>query len=194
MPPFFACPAKMSQNPWGSARPSAPPPGPLPWFCRYREDPASAERYEQPSHLVHRPIADASLCAKYPMDAPVWALIDSGCEHVLAAPGLARAVGIDLGGATRETVLGIGGDSVRFKFVDVIVRLHPPGASVDQYLEWDTEVGFGGQWKAPWSMLLGQSGFFDMFSVSMQRHVGLTVIDRPQAMDDIYGVRYLGWD
>jgi hypothetical protein len=123
------------------------------------------------------------------MDAPVWALIDSGCEHVLAAPGLARAIGLDLAGATRKVELGIGGDTVPFHFLDATVRIHPPDASVDEFVEWEAEIGFGGTWKAPWSILLGQHGFFDMFTLSMHRQVGAAVVDEYGAMDRHYGRR-----
>ena len=123
------------------------------------------------------------------MDATVWALIDSGCEHILASPGLARAIDANLGAASRKVDLGIGGDTVSFSFVDTVVRIHPPDASVDEFIEWETEVGFGGAWKAPWSILLGQSGFFDRFTISMHRQIARVVVDEYGAIDRTYGVR-----
>ena len=58
---------------------------------------------------------------------PVKALVDSGSEHILAAPWLAADSGIDLRRPKYETKLGIGGANPNVHFVDVRVQLLHPG-------------------------------------------------------------------
>lgn len=59
--------------------------------------------------MVLRPVAPISIVGREV--APVGpALVDSGCEHVLAAPWVARAALVDLDSSTRKVVLGLGGE------------------------------------------------------------------------------------
>lgn len=88
-----------------------------------------------------------------------------------------------------ETELGIGGGRPYFKFVDLLVRLQYPGGSDAEFIEWEAEVGFCDEWRAPWPVLLGQHGFFDRFTVSMHRSAALTVIEEWGAFDERFGIQ-----
>lgn len=121
----------------------------------------------------------------------VSALVDSGSEHILAAPWIARAVGLDPGSSARELTIGIGGESVRVRFIDMTLRLHPPAAGDEEYVEWSAEVGLVGHWKPTWPMLVGQVGFFSQFTVQMSRHAQRLAVEDFDAFDKRHGIRYL---
>jgi hypothetical protein len=121
---------------------------------------------------------------------PVFALIDSGSEHVLAAPWLANAVGISSSSAHDEMDLGIGGDVIRVGFVDLSIRLHPDGGGDDEYVEWQCEVGLVSQWKPTFPVILGQRGFFDQFTVTMNRQAQTVAIEDWRAFDDRFSIQY----
>ncbi len=159
-------------------------PPPFPWVYPYQEDGPRL------GTIVLRPIVPITLFG--PDVAPTsLALGDSGCEHVLAAPWLAMAVGIDLGQSHRQLDLGIGGETVEVRFCDLTLRLHPPQGGDEEYVEWHAEVGFVHHWRPTWPLLVGQVGFFDRFTVTMSRlaqHVALEPHDR---FDQRFGTGYL---
>jgi hypothetical protein len=119
---------------------------------------------------------------------PVFALADTGCEHALAAPWLANDVGIDPDQAHDEIDLGIGGQVIRVRFVDLILRLHPPDGTDDEYVEWSTEVGLVNEWKPTFPVILGQRGFFDRFTVTFNRQAQATAVEDWDAFDHRYGI------
>jgi hypothetical protein len=100
---------------------------------------------------------------------PVSALVDTGSEHILAAPWLASDVAVDLTVPKFVATIWVAGGNPEVTFVDLLVRLQHPDGDDDHYVEWEAEVGFVDNWRAPWPVLLGQHGFFDRFSVSMHR-------------------------
>jgi hypothetical protein len=71
------------------------------------------------------------------------------------------------------------------RFADVSIQLLPPAVSVmiggydaAEVHEWQAEVGFFTEWTPPWSVVLGQVGFMDRFTVTLSRHAqGLAVSD-----------------
>lgn len=156
-------------------------PRPFPWVYPYQED------GPRRGTIVLRPIVPITLVGAEPA-ATVFALVDTGAEHVLAAPWLALAAGIDPDQADRELDLGIGGDVVATRFVTVQLRLHPPGADDTEYVEWETEVGLVSHWKPTWPMLLGQVGFLSRFTVTMNREARLLAIEDWDAFDERFGV------
>jgi hypothetical protein len=115
-------------------------------------------------------------------------MVDSGCEPTLAAPFLARAIGITPD-PNREQVIGIGGAPRTVRFADVSLRLGPPGTGPAQGEEWQAEVGFITDWTPPWSVLLGQIGFFDHFTVSMSRYSQGIAIEPFDAFDQRFDVQ-----
>ena len=106
-------------------------------------------------------------------DETIVALVDSGSEHTLAAHWWADELGIDLSASNDRMQLGIGGRSVEATFVHVELRLHR-GHNDDDFISWYTDVGFLEPWDAQFYLILGQVGFFDHFTVTMNRRL-LTV-------------------
>jgi hypothetical protein len=161
-------------------------PPPFPWPYPFTED-LSAERYpDNPARIVLRPIV---LVGFLDLEQKVEALVDSGCEHVLAAPWIARALGLDLEGAFREINLGIGGETRRVRFLDVSIRLYAPPPSDDAYIEWNAEVGFPHEWRPTWQVLLGQVGFYDQFTVTMHRGAQSLIIEDSNEFDERFGLQ-----
>jgi hypothetical protein len=122
-----------------------------------------------------------------PEEATFDALVDSGAERVLAAPGIARQIKVTPD-RDHPTPLKIGGETRLVHPVDVTLRLAPelelPG------VEWQAEVGFFSEWtSAPWQVLLGQVGFFDQFTVTFSRHALQVAIEDMPTFDQRYGTR-----
>ena len=109
------------------------------------------------------------------------ALVDSGSEHTLAAGWLAEDLVVDLDQSHDRLLLGIGGRSVEAVFADVELRLYRDHAS-DEYVAWRTEVGFLMPWDAEFFVILGQIGFYDQFTVTMNRRVLTVPIQDVQAL------------
>lgn len=163
-----------------------PAPPPFPWVYSYQEDGPRL------GTVVLRPIVPITLVAADVAPTSL-ALVDSGCEHVLAAPWLANSIGIDLGQSHRETDLGIGGETVKVRFADVTLRLQAPDVEDDDvYLEWQGEVGFPHHWRPTWPILVGQVGFLDQFTVTMSRLAQQVAVEAPETFDERYGIRYVG--
>lgn len=146
-------------------------PGPLgPWVYPYVEDPHSSGIYDD-GDVVLRPVLEVELLGPglEPDDDPprVAALVDSGAERTFAAPWLARAIGVDLHNAP-EIRVGLGGSARRVQFAEVTLRLLSPDQQ--SVVEWQANVGFIAAWEPPWGLLLGQRGFFDRFTVTLNRH------------------------
>lgn len=163
---------------------------PFPWLFPYWEDPspASLDRYPaQSGRRVIRPLVEVSLEGTISLEQKVQALVDSGSEHTLAAPWLARAIGLDRSSRLWQTTLGIGGENILVDFLNVRMRLHPPGAPLSIFVEWETELGFVTRWRPSWSVLLGQVGFFDRFTVTMHRHARALVVEAFEAFDERFG-------
>lgn len=89
---------------------------PFPWLYPYQEDGPRL------GSIVHRPVVPVALVGS-DVSSTVYALVDSGYSHVLAAPWLADAAGIDPKASGRRILLGIGGMSVTVEFADACLRL-----------------------------------------------------------------------
>jgi hypothetical protein len=120
-----------------------------------------------------------------PEEATFHALVDSGAERALAAPGVARQIGVT---PDRDdpTPLKIGGETRLVHPADVTLRLAPELGLTGW--EWRAEVGFFNEWtSAPWQVLLGQVGFFDQFTVTFSRTVLQLAIEGAERFDDRFG-------
>ena len=157
---------------------------PFPWQYPYQEDGPRLNT------VVLRPVVPITLVGS-DVTPTSLALVDSGCEHILAAPWLASAAGVDPTQAHRQILLGIGGDTVEVRFVDLLLRLHPPDGGDEEYIEWQAEVGFVHHWRPTWPVLVGQSGFFDKFTVTMSRLAQEVAIEASDIFDDRFGIRYM---
>jgi hypothetical protein len=120
-----------------------------------------------------------------PEEATFHALVDSGAERVLAAPGVARQIGVTPD-RNDPTPLKIGGETRLVHPADVTLRLAPELGLTGW--EWRAEVGFFNEWtSAPWQVLLGQVGFFDQFTVTFSRTVLQLAIEGAERFDDRFG-------
>lgn len=160
-------------------------PPPLPWRYPYQDDGPRLDT------IVQRPVVPITLVGVDGMVQGAYALVDSGCEHVLVSQGLARSVGIDWRGSQRQIQLGIGGGNPLVRFTDVTLRLHPDGGGDDEYLEWPAEVGLIESWRPTFQVLLGQVGFLDQFTVTMSRHAQELAVEQVSAYDQRFPVRWL---
>ena len=121
------------------------------------------------------------------MDQPstLLALVDSGSEHNLALRWLADELGLDLESSADRLVLGIGGRSVEAVFAEVDLHLYREHDG-DDYVRWRADVGFLQPWDAEFYLILGQTGFYDAFTITMNRRL-LTVLvhDSESLLDDL---------
>jgi len=113
-------------------------------------------------------------------------LIDTGSESVLAAAWLADVLGIDLDTSTDRATIGIGGQVAEVTFVEVELRLHAIH-DVDEYVSWRADVGFAPGWPAPFPLVLGQVGFLDTFTVTLNRLAAMAAIEDSEAFDTRFG-------
>jgi hypothetical protein len=157
---------------------------PFPWIFPYTEDVASGPTHPT-GRIVYRPVVSITLAGPEPdYDATFFALVDSGAERVLAAPGVARQIGVTPD-TDQPTPLKIGGEKRFVHPADVTLRLAPePGMPG---VEWQAEVGFFSEWtSAPWQVILGQVGFFDQFTITFSRHGLLLAVEDVESFDRRY--------
>lgn len=140
-----------------------------------------------------RPIVLVRLVGSRVGEHNIAALVDSGCDHVVAAPWVAQEIGVTPD-PNREIRVKIGGARRPIRFADVSIRLLSPEATLgdgshdpQSVHEWEAEVGFFTEWQAPpWGVLLGQVGFFDQFTLSFSRESGALAVS---ALED-FGARF----
>lgn len=154
---------------------------PLPWLYPYQEDGPRLDA------IVHRPIVPIALAGSEVTDGQ-FACVDSGCSHILAAPWLAPSAGVHPKSSDRALDLGIGGGTVKVRFVDIRLRLLAPDGDDNHYIEWEAEVGFFDQWKPTFTVLLGQVGFLDQFTVTMSQFAQQTAVEPRETFDQRFGV------
>lgn len=121
---------------------------------------------------VFRPVVPVRLAIDQP--SVLLALVDSGSEHNLAPRWLADDLGIDLDHRSDGLLLGIGGRSVEAVFAEVDLHLYREHHG-DEYVRWRADVGFLQAWDAEFYLILGQTGFYDQFTITMNRRL-LTVL------------------
>jgi hypothetical protein len=157
----------------------------FPWAFPYIEDKPNFGFYQE-GEPVLRPAAEIQLLgpAVTPDTAPrVAALIDSGSERTIAAPWLARAIGVEPDPSSEITV-SIGQRPRKVRFADAMLRISPFAADpFESHYEWQAYIGFFDHWEPTWGLLLGQRGFFEEFSVTMSRYTQMMVLEPYDAME-----------
>ena len=141
-----------------------------------------------------RPLVEARIIGSAASSNRVAALIDSGGDYTLAAPHLALEASIDLRKGA-STVVRVGGAPREISVVDATIRLcDPTFAAVDggcersNSVEWQAEVGFFKRWDdPPFSLILGQVGFFDHFTVVVNRFAQALALEPLERFDEWYG-------
>lgn len=161
-----------------------------PQLFRYMEDPADelASLLGDPPPL--RPTVPIRLSHLGTTTPTLLALVDSGSERTLAAPGLARVLNVDISGAIQGR-MGIGGGPRTAAFATVHVELleRPFDAAAQVVAEWDARVGFLTSWEPAWSVVMGQRGFFDQFTVTMHRSAHCMIVETWNAFDERFGIQ-----
>jgi hypothetical protein len=84
---------------------------------------------------VLRPVVPVRLIGP-DTSTPVSALVDSGSEHILAAPWLASDVAVDLTNPKFVTTIWVAGGNPEVTFVDLLIRLQHPDGDDDVFVEW----------------------------------------------------------
>ena len=164
----------------------------LPWIFPYVVE-TNPEDHPLGRTLL-RPLVEARIIGATASSNRVGALIDSGSDYTLAAPVLALEAKIDIRKG-RSTRLRVGGASRDISVVDTTIRLCDPdlsevdgGCEGGNALEWQAEVGFFEKWDdPPFSLILGQVGFFDHFTVVASRFAQGLAIEPIDKFDAWYG-------
>ncbi len=159
---------------------------PFPWFFTYVEDPVSG-KYHPQGRTVYRPVIPITLVGPDEDFAVTFlALVDSGCERCVAAPGVARQIGVEAD-ASRQVVMKIGGEQRMASPADVTLRLAPEQGG--DPIEWRAEVDFLTELHAPWQVVLGQVGFFDQFTVTFCRTALQLAVEHVEEFDRRWATR-----
>jgi hypothetical protein len=157
----------------------------FPWAFPYTEDVVSRTSAVT-ERTILRPAMKVTMVGRE--EQSVLALVDSGSEHTLSGMGLARVIDADPD-PDREMVLGVGGAWRKARFAEITLRVDAPDGFPDEHLEWEATVGFFTQWEPPWGLLLGQIGFFDHFTVTMNRVSQAFALEAVDAFDRRFGVQ-----
>ncbi len=156
---------------------------PLPWLYPYREDPYST-RLGEP---VFRPFVEISLANRGGSTTLLDGLIDTGADAILASDLLAEQLGIDLADHEGETPHAVGGHILTARYKTISLRLHSGDADVNEYREWQAQVGFVQGWHSYSFVLLGSVGFLDRWTVTTSRFAQAVAIEDRGAFDERFG-------
>lgn len=155
---------------------------PLPWAFPYVRE-TSAGQHPLGRETL-RPLVDALVVGPSGPSNRYGALVDSGCDYVLVTRQVADEAGIDSEAGIPYRVF-MGGEPREIRVVHAEVRLCDPkipdadeACRFHNVLEWTAQVGIFINWSnAPFQMVLGQVGFFDQFTVSMNHAARAVVIE-----------------
>lgn len=157
---------------------TAPPP--FPWIYPYEVDETAA----RDGRHVLRPMVPVRLGGL--LDIRDRGLIDSGSDHVLIAPYIARALGCDRAEQGEGFFLGVGGEHQWVTPAAVNLELLPPGGN-GSGASWNCEALVVSRWTPSFGVLLGGCGFLDQFTVTMHRGVQAFVIDEYESFEQRFG-------
>lgn len=99
---------------------------PFPWTFRYEEE-LRVEGSDFLRKPLLRPVVLIRMAGARVGEHNVAALVDSGCDHVVAAPWVAQDIGVTPD-SSRQIRVRIGGASRTVRFADVSLHLLPPEA------------------------------------------------------------------
>lgn len=167
----------------------------LPWVYAYEEEHRPQEHRFLEKPLL-RPVVVVRFAGARLSEHNVAALVDSGSDHVLAAPWIAQEIGVEPD-RDREMSIKVGGAVRPVRFADVTIHVLPPETNVRQggfdassTVSWETQVGLFTQWESPpWMAVLGQVGFFDRFTVTISRHSQTLAVSHQGDFDERYPPR-----
>ncbi len=146
----------------------------------YVEDPSGSTLH---GREVLRPMVTVSLPG---MQESVLGLVDSGSERTIIAPWIGRQIGLYPDSEAASIPLGMGGETLPTAIYPASIRLHAPEG--DDVIEWETEIGVPTKWRASiWNAILGGIGFFNRFTITMQRDVQALVVEPFETFEDRFG-------
>jgi hypothetical protein len=116
-------------------------------------------------------------------DDRVVAVVDSGAPLSIANPALFAKMGIDVAAATpiMEVPLGIGASSGRVPVFEVELNLMPPPGAQQAPQRWTLQLGVRAGWRLPFTILLGQRGWFDRFATTIDAKQTIVHVHEPDA-------------
>ena len=165
-------------------------PADLAWVYPYTEYARAADDpLEQPQL---RPVVAVDLGSRFTSQRHLG-LVDSGADAVLAPRWVADEIGVELAGP--PTHHRMGGHRLETRFAHVRLRLWSPEGALQSDaesaasapLEWEAQVGFYTGWDdPPWVLVLGQCGFFDHFTVILNRLSAALAIRPVEHFDQNY--------
>lgn len=91
----------------------------------------------------------------------IYALVDSGAEHSVFSLDVAESLRLSTNGALAVEIVGVGGRAGRGYLLDVKQQL--------QAHQWVGPAVFSNVMQMDAPMILGQSGFFEYFTVAFKR-------------------------
>lgn len=154
-------------------------PRPFPWIYPYEVDETAA----RDGRDVLRPMVPIRLSGLAISDR---GLIDSGSDHTLIAPYIARALGCGTAEPGEGFLLAVGGQRQWVTPVAANLELMPPdGGGVG--VRWDCEAFVLSEWPASFGVLLGGRGFIDRFTVTMHRGVQAFAVDEYDSPERRFG-------
>jgi hypothetical protein len=160
-----------------------------PWVYPYVEDltVGAKQRAARMGRVPLRPVVPVEMIG--PDDSQrTLGLVDSGSEHTLAGAWLARATGARPGPDDPELEIVIGGRARLVRFMTVSLALMPPADVNAIPCVWEAQVGILETWEPPWPVLLGQVGFLDVFTVTMNRWARALTVESLEGWDERYPV------
>lgn len=138
--------ASTTRNWWGLADAMGPD---QPWVYPYVEDltVGAKERAARMGRVPLRPVVPIELIGVTGRQR-TFGLVDSGSEHTLIAPWLARATGTQPRPEDPELEIGIGGGHRIIRISRLSLALIPPPGTDDTPQIWEAEVGILDHWEA----------------------------------------------
>lgn len=115
------------------------------------------------------------------------ALADSGSDHTILSPRLADALNLDYD-VNEPLELAFAGPRQEVYPTSVTLSLLPPTGEVGVSLAWEAEVVVASQWVAWFDVLLGQRGFFDLFTTTFSRHAAAFAVEAVDVFDQRFDV------
>jgi hypothetical protein len=147
----------------------------LPWTYPYQREVRADNSFIE--YELLGPVVTIRLSGERLSAHNVAALVDSGSDHILAAPWIAQDIGVTPD-PMREMQLQVGGHTRTVRFADVTISLLPPEVEIHQggyepseVRSFEGQVGFFLEWASPpWMVVLGQRGCFDRLTITMSRY------------------------
>ena len=143
------------------------------WVYPYQSDPTGKEQALRP---VARVVVGGDTAARP-------AMADTGSDHTIISPGLAAELELDFDTSQPLKLAFAGPGQLVYPAPVSLTLLPPPGAGREP-VTWETEAVVATEWVAWFDVLLGQQGFFDVFTVTFSAHARAFAVEPTEAFDE----------